>query len=74
MPLKQKITLEVNNLKYCTSKVNVLNGLSQSNSYGVRVEDKDISLNVPDVVKILAVYESKTNSTPVLDKVNLYRD
>ena len=43
--------------------------LQQSNAYGLRVEDKEISLNVPDVVKILAVYESKTTSTPVLDKV-----
>ena len=52
-----------------TSGVNTLNGLPVSNSYGVRVEDRDISLNVPDVVKIVAVYESKTTSTPVLDKV-----
>ena len=52
-----------------TSGVNTLNGLTTHNAYGIRVEDKDISLNVPDVVKILAVYESKTTSTPVLDKV-----
>ena len=52
-----------------TSGVNFLNGLTSHNAYGVRVEDKEISLNVPDVVKILAVYESKTTSTPILDKV-----
>ena len=52
-----------------TSGVNNLNGLTSHDAYGVRVEDKEISLNVPDVVKILAVYESKTTSTPVLDKV-----
>ena len=52
-----------------TSGVNTLNGLVVSSRYGLRVEDREISLNVPDVVKILAVYESKTTSTPVLDKV-----
>ena len=52
-----------------TSGVNTLNGLTTHDAYGIRVEDREISLNVPDVVKILAVYESKTTSTPVLDKV-----
>jgi len=52
-----------------TSGVNTLNGLTTHNAYGIRVEDKEISLNVPDVVKIHAVYESKTNATPVLDKL-----
>jgi hypothetical protein len=52
-----------------TSGVNTLNGLTTHDAYGIRVEDKEISLNVPDVVKILAVYESKTTATPVLDKV-----
>ena len=50
-----------------TSGVNTLNGLSIHDGYGVRVEDREISLNVPDVVKILAVYESKSNAVPVLD-------
>ena len=50
-----------------TSGVNTLNGLSQHNAYGVRVEDKEISLNVPDVNKIVAVYESKDNLKPTLD-------
>ena len=43
--------------------------LTQSNDYGLRVEDEDISLNVPDVVNVIAVYESKNTSTPVLDKL-----
>ena len=45
------------------------NGLSQSRGYGLRVEDEEISLNVPDVVKVHAVYESKDTNTPVLDKL-----
>ena len=44
-------------------------GLSGSRSYGLRVEDEEISLNVPDVVKVIAVYESKNTATPVLDKL-----
>ena len=43
--------------------------LIQSNRYGLRVEDEEISLNVPDVVNVIAVYESKNTSTPVLDKL-----
>jgi hypothetical protein len=33
-------------------------GLSFSRVYGTRVQDEEISLNVPDVVRVLAVYES----------------
>merc|ERR1712093_361843 len=44
-------------------------GLSQSKSYGLRVEDQEISLNVPDAVKVLAVYESTNTATPVLDSL-----
>ena len=35
--------------------------------YGLRVEDEEISLNTPDVVNIVAIYESKNKNTPVLD-------
>lgn len=44
-------------------------GLSTNSYYGLRVEDKEISLNVPDVVKVLAIYESLDNSSPILDKL-----
>ena len=50
-----------------TSGVNSLNGLSLHDGYGLRVEDREISLNVPDVSKVIAVYESKTSSAPILD-------
>ena len=47
-------TLEVTG----TSKVSTLNNsLTNSFAYGLRVEDEEISLNVPDVVKVHAVYE-----------------
>ena len=43
--------------------------LEQSDAFGVRVEDEQISLNVPDVVEVIAVLESKDTNTPVLDKL-----
>ena len=41
--------------------------LTPSNAYGTRVEDREISLNVPDVSKVVAIYESKTTAIPTLD-------
>jgi hypothetical protein len=46
-------------------------GLTLSNVYGLRVEDKEISLNIPDVESILAVYESSTTAEPVLPSITL---
>ena len=43
--------------------------LTQSKFYGLRVEDKEISLNVPDVVKIIAIYESKDQNIANLDRL-----
>lgn len=44
-------------------------GLSTSKYYGIRVEDSEICLNVPDVVNVRAIYESTNASAPVLDKL-----
>ena len=53
-----------------TQKVNTVNsGLTTSSAYGLRVDDEEISLNVPDVVKIIAILESKDSATAVLDKL-----
>ena len=46
-----------------------LSGLSTSVYYGTRIEDKEICLNLPDVVKVLAVYESYNSSAPTLDSL-----
>lgn len=46
-----------------------ISGLSTSKYYGTRVEDEEISLNVPDVVSIVAIYESTNTSEPILDKL-----
>ena len=52
-----------------TSGISTITGLSTSQFYGLRVEDNEISLNVPDVVNVRAVYESTNTSAPVLDQL-----
>ena len=44
-------------------------GLTYNQYYGLRVQDDQISLDYPDVVKVLAVYESTSNNDPVLTRV-----
>ena len=50
-------------------KRQAITGLSTSFYYGLRVEDREISLNTPDVARIHRVYESLGKETPVLDKL-----
>ena len=50
-----------------TSSIN--DGLEYNQFYGLRVQDEEISLNYPDVCKVLAVYESYNTSAPSLDKI-----
>jgi len=45
------------------------NGLLLNPYYGLRIEDREISLNVPDVVNIVTILESKNNADPTLDKI-----
>ena len=44
-------------------------GLTYNQYYGLRVQDEEISLNYPDVVKVLSVYESLNTSDPILDQI-----
>ena len=46
-------------------------GLTYSNIYGIRIEDKDISLGVSDVYKLRAVYESVDSSDAVIPYITL---
>lgn len=46
-------------------------GLTYNKAYGTRVQDREISLNVPDVVKILAIYESSGTQNPRAPRLNL---
>lgn len=46
-------------------------GLVYSNVYGTRVQDKEISLNKPDVLRILGIFESDDSNNPNLPSVTL---
>ena len=52
-----------------TQKASAQNGLTASKYYGLRIEDNEISLNVPDVANVRAVLESTDENAPVLDKL-----
>ena len=44
-------------------------GLTVNSAYGLRVDDNEISLNVPDVAEIVGIYESLDTNVPILDKL-----
>jgi len=44
-------------------------GLIYNPYYGLRVQDEEICLNYPDVVKVLSIYESLDNSNSTLDQI-----
>ena len=46
-------------------------GLTSSSVFGTRVQDRKISLNVPDVVEVLAIIESNDNGDPDLPTLAL---
>lgn len=50
---------------------NFNNGLTYSTVYGTRVEDKEICLNVPDGLRVHAVFESSTTASPTLPNITL---
>ena len=66
-------TISVSKSKYPQSgsgiSSSIADGLTYNQYYGLRVQDEEISLNYPDVVKIISVYESFDSSAPVLDKI-----
>ena len=43
--------------------------MDKATGYGLRVEDREISLNVPDVVKIVGIFESINTDSPTLDRL-----
>jgi len=67
-------SLIVNRSKYASSGIGTTtlnDGLTYSQIYGLRVQDEEISLNVPDVVRVVGVFESKTTDDPQLPKIKL---
>jgi len=58
------------NVTLTNSGISTANGLTQNTTaFGLRVEDKVISLNIPDVVNVVGVFESLTTIDPVLDRL-----
>jgi hypothetical protein len=51
------------------SSISINDGLTYNQYYGLRVQDDQISLNVPDVSKVLVVYESTNTGDPTLDAI-----
>ena len=51
------------------SSISISDGLTYNPYYGLRVQDDQISLNVPDVSKVLVVYESTNTGDPTLDAI-----
>ena len=72
---KQKINvLTIANSKLSASGVGTdkLNdGLTYGTVYGTRVQDEEISLNVPDATKIYGVLESNNASNPIFPRLSL---
>ena len=46
-------------------------GLTYNTIYGTRVQDKEICLNVPDGLRVHAVFESNTTGAPILPNITL---
>jgi len=66
--LQRVQSVSVNNSKYNPVR-NV--GLAYTSVYGTRVEDSEISLNVPDIVEVHAIYQSSTTSNPQLPSITI---
>ena len=59
----------VNVTKTAVGVNTALTDMSKDSAYGMRVEDQEISLNVPDVSKIVGVFESFDSNLPTLDRL-----
>jgi hypothetical protein len=51
------------------SESSIFDGLTYKNVYGIRVQDEQISLNYPDVVKIVGIFESLDGNYAELDSL-----
>jgi len=70
--IKEKQKINILNIVGSASSISGIgtttlnDGLTYNKVYGTRVQDEEISLNVPDVMKIYGVYESSNASEAVL--------
>lgn len=63
--------LRSNNTASGVGTTSLQDGLTYSNVYGTRVQDSQISLGVPDVVKILGIFESNNSEEASLPFLTL---
>jgi len=66
---KVSITRSTNRRSGSDPNTSVNDGLTHSELYGIRVQDREICLNYPDVIDLVAIYESLDTSAPILDKL-----
>ena len=66
---KVSITRSTNRRSGSDPNTSVNDGLTHSELYGIRVQDREICLNYPDVIDVVAIYESLDTSAPILDKL-----
>jgi Domain of unknown function (DUF4815) len=72
--LNKVSSITISNSKLISSGIGstTLNdGLTYSQIYGTRVQDRDVCLNVPDVIRVLAIYESSGISDPGLPTLQI---
>mgnify|MGYP003643551921 CR=1 FL=1 len=72
--LNKANTLIVNYSKYSSSGIGTTtlnDGLTYSQIYGIRVQDEEICLNVPDVLRVIGIFESSSKSDPSLPQLKL---
>ena len=63
------VTRSTNKSSGTDPATSVGDGLTHSELYGLRVQDRDISLNEPDAIDVVAIYESLDTNAPILDKL-----
>ena len=61
--------VRLSNLASSGISTGVNNGLTYNKFYGLRVEDKEISLNIPDAINLVAVYQSNGSNDPSFDNL-----
>jgi len=69
---KQKNYIRSQKLEISRSSDNTTastSGLVYNSFYGLRIQDREISLNVPDVNKVIAIYESLDTGSVILDSL-----
>ena len=71
--LRRSSTISVygSNRSYSGVSTSIADGLTPSTIYGLRVQDREISLNVPDVVSVAAVFESSGTGAPAIPALTL---